>query len=100
MTGGKVLDRRKLGKFVQAITGHNYLNLHRAKLQEVAVSACRFCGREHEEFVPIVRECSALAEEPCKAYSYNNRSPMNHKGLTRFILPNCISEAMDPLGPE
>ena len=93
------LDQGKLGKIIQALTGHNYLNYHRSVLQESLTDKCRFCGEAREEFVHLVRECTALTKERAMLHKYGNIcDPQGFRSLLRFILMDHIEEAMSPTG--
>ncbi len=90
------VDRGKLGKIIQAITGHNY---HRFILQESLTDKCRFCDKAHEEFVHLVCECTALTKERTMLHKYGNIcDPQGLRSLLSFILVDHIEEAMSPMG--
>ncbi len=54
------LDHLTLGLAIQAIMGHNYLNYHHDIVGNISEQICQFCWEEHEEFIHLVCECTAL----------------------------------------
>ena len=57
------LDCNTLGRVIQAITSHNYVNYHGMKLGETQSPTCRFCGENCEEFIDMVLRTHKGAHE-------------------------------------
>ena len=55
-----LMDRDLLGKIIQIMTGHGYMNYHLALKGLVVCDKCRFCGKAAEESWHIITECEAL----------------------------------------
>ncbi len=51
-----LLGHATLSTFIQALTGHNYLNYHCSKVNKFPTENCYFCEEECKEFVHLARE--------------------------------------------
>ena len=57
------LSRKKLGRFIRIITGHNNLNYHRSNINPDNNQTCRFCqiSLTRESFFHFATECPSFA---------------------------------------
>ena len=91
------LGRHQLSAMVQLITGHNFLNRHRALLREVEDPTCRLCLEDEESSWHIIAECPALAR---LRYSHWGQVMLTHtlqwsvKQVTSFLREASIGDLL------
>ena len=96
------LDRVKLSRIIQFITGHCFLNRHNSLTNSSIDPTCRLCLEEEEEPRHIIFECPALAVERNKYGFRVSNFPFtwSPEGLDGFLSDPNMSSLFDNPGIE
>ncbi len=61
-------DRRQYSRYVQLITGHNFLKRHSALVDNSDEAECRLCWEDEETSFHLIAECPAIAWARLKVF--------------------------------
>jgi ribonuclease HI len=84
------LNRPRLSKVIQLITGHNYLGYHQFNIGRINSSKCRYCDFVREDAIHLCTDCPEFRTE--------RERVSNQNGDVRLELKHLIDLVEGPIG--